>query len=137
MKTLTSSVARWVFAVPFIIFGLSHLLRPQALAPMVPVPGGVFWVYVTGIALIAGGLGIGTKVLGHWAGLGLAALMLTFVVTIHVPGLLHPGTRQMALIMMLKDLALGGGALTWAGVLSPAREKGRPPARPSAIESHA
>jgi putative oxidoreductase len=115
---LTTKVARGAFALPFAIFGLFHFVNANAMAGVVPVPGGVFWVYFTGAALVAGAAGIITGYLGKWAALGLAALMLTFVVTVHAPGLANPKMAQMATIGLLKDLALMGGALTWAGILN-------------------
>ena len=118
MKMLTTTVARVLFAVPFAVSGLFHFTNARAMAGVVPVPGGVFWVYFTGLALLAGSLGLVTKRLGQWAALGLALLMLTFVATIHVPHLADPEMAQMAMSGLLKDLGLSGGALTWAGILA-------------------
>jgi putative oxidoreductase len=115
--TLTTTVARAAFALPFAVFGLFHFLNAQAMAAVVPIPGGVLWVYLTGLALIAGSLGILTGKLGRLAALGLAALLLTFIVTVHLPGLGNPQMAQMATMGLLKDVSLLGGALTWAGVL--------------------
>ncbi len=60
MGALTSTVARYVFAIPFGIFGLLHLMGGQNMAGMVPswIPGGVFWVYLTGLALMAAAVSI-------------------------------------------------------------------------------
>src|SRR5258708_24216225 len=90
MKTLTTTLGRVLFALPFAIFGLSHFFEARAMAGYVPVPGGVFWVYFTGLALIAGSIGILTKIMGKWAALGLAALLATFILTIHLPHLGNP-----------------------------------------------
>ena len=116
LDVLTTHVARGAFALPFVIFGLLHFVGAQGMAAMVPIPGGVFWIYFTGAALVAGGLGILLNKLGQWAALGLAALLLTFVLGVHVPGLSNPAMHQIALISLLKDVALIGGALTWAGL---------------------
>lgn len=117
LELLTGKVARGAFALPFAVFGLFHFLNASAMAAMVPVPGGVFWIYFTGAALIAGSIGILTGILGRWAALGLSALLATFIVAVHVPGLSHPQMQQMATMGLLKDLSLLGGALTWAGLL--------------------
>ena len=45
MKLLTTTVARYVFAIPFGIFGLFHFMNASQMAGMVPLPGGVVWVY--------------------------------------------------------------------------------------------
>ena len=114
---LTGKAARIAFALPFAVFGLFHFLNASAMAGMVPVPGGVFWIYFTGAALIAGSLGIMTGILGRLAALGLAALLGTFILAIHIPGLSNPQMQQMAMMGLLKDVSLLGGALTWAGLL--------------------
>ena len=113
----TSKVARVLFALPFAIFGLFHFLNASAMAGMVPVPGGVFWIYFTGAALIAGSIGIITGILGRLAALGLSALLVTFIFGIHLPGLSNPEMQQGAMMGLLKDVSLLGGALTWAGLL--------------------
>ncbi|HWB78132.1 MAG TPA: hypothetical protein VG755_24375, partial [Nannocystaceae bacterium] len=79
------------------------------------LPGGVFWVYLTGAALIAGGVGLWTRRFAVPAALGLALLMATFVLTVHIPGLGDPATSQYSTIALLKDLALAGGLLAFAG----------------------
>lgn len=114
---VTSKVARVLFALPFAVFGLFHFLNASAMAGMVPVPGGVFWIYFTGAALIAGSIGIITGILGRLAALGLAALLVTFILGVHLPGLSNPAMQQGAMMGLLKDVSLLGGALTWAGLL--------------------
>ena len=49
MKTLTGVIARVMYGVPMILFGIHHLMKGGILAGVVPsyVPGGVFWVYFT------------------------------------------------------------------------------------------
>ncbi len=115
---LTRTVARVLFALPFIASGIVHFVSGPKMAAAVPVPGGLFWVYFVGAALLAAGIGIMTRWLGMWAALGLAVLLVTFIVTIHLPGLSNPAMRQMALSGLIKDTALLGGALTWAGMLA-------------------
>lgn len=58
MQMLTSTVARILFALPFLVFGLMHFVGADSMAGMVPVPGGVFWVYLTGVAMVAAAVAI-------------------------------------------------------------------------------
>jgi len=118
MQNRLSTVGRIVFALPFLLFGASHFLKGEAKAAVVPIPGGVFWVYLTGAAMIAASLGIMTKILGKWAALGLALLMAIFVVFVHVPELSSSQMEEMATMNLLKDIALCGAALSWAGILA-------------------
>ncbi|NQV42272.1 MAG: DoxX family membrane protein [Candidatus Marinimicrobia bacterium] len=113
MKNL-KSIGRYLFAVPFGIFGLMHLMSANDMAGMVPsfVPGGVFWVYVTGLALIAAAVSFAIQKHTYLAALLTAALMLVFVFTVHLPGLI--GGNMLAMGGLLKDLGLAGAALMLA-----------------------
>jgi uncharacterized membrane protein YphA (DoxX/SURF4 family) len=113
-----TTTGRIFFAVPFGVFGVSHFVNANEMAAHVPLPGGLFWIYFTGLALVAGALGILTGILGRWAALGLAALMLVFVFAVHLPGIRDPARAPLAVMSLLKDLALAGGALTWAGIFA-------------------
>jgi putative oxidoreductase len=121
MNALTTSVARILFAVPFAVFGLLHLMSANNMAGMVPswIPGGVFWVYLIGLALIAAAISIIMQKKAKLASLLLAALLAIFILTIHLPGIIG-AANDMAMMMsmsgFLKDLGLAGGALTYAGI---------------------
>ena len=123
MKVLTTTIARILFALPFGIFGMLHFMGAKDMAGMVPIPGGVIWVYITGTALLAASIAIIANKMGKFASLGLALLLLTFIVTIHIPGLGNEATMQMSMTSLLKDMALMGGALTYAGLLNGSKQK--------------
>ena len=115
MKALTGTVAKIIYAIPMILFGVFHFMMAESMTGMVPsfVPGGVFWVYLTGVALIAAGVAIVINKMARLAALLLAVLLLIFVLTIHLPGAI--AGEQMAMSSMLKDIALMAGALLIAG----------------------
>ena len=110
------NVGRIIFAAPFAIFGMMHFMAAGDMAGMVPawVPGGVLWVYVTGMALVAAAISIIAKKQIYLASVLLAVLLGVFVMTIHLPALL--GGNQMAMSSLLKDMSLAGGALLIAGL---------------------
>ena len=112
MKTLTNLVARILYGAPFAVFGFFHLTNGKAMAGMVPVPGGIFWIYFTGFAMIAAALAIITTKFAKLASLLLALLLLIYIVFIHIPHL----PDQMAMMGLLKDASLMGGALAFAGI---------------------
>ncbi len=119
MKLLTTTVARYVFAIPFGIFGLLHFMNGSEMAGMVPsfIPGGVFWVYLVGVALLAACISIIIQKHTRWACLLLALLLIIFVLTMHLPGVIGAADDMaMAASMssLLKDTALAGGALILA-----------------------
>lgn len=117
LAALTGPVARALLGIPFLLFGAMHFVGGEAMAAFVPswVPGGgLFWVYATGVALMAGGAGLWTKKLAVPAALGLALLMVTFAVTVHLPLLGDEAMGKLAMVGFLKDLALAGGLLAFA-----------------------
>ncbi len=65
----------WILGPVYAAFGVVHLLATQAFLPIMPpwVPAPVLVIQLTGLAEIAGGLGLLVPRLRPWAGLGLAA----------------------------------------------------------------
>jgi putative oxidoreductase len=116
MKTLTA-LGRFIFAIPFIIFGLNHFMHAPEMAGMVlknwPIAEGL--VYIVGLALILAGVSIIINVKARLASLLLALLLFIFIVTLHLPSLLHGNSSS--LVSLLKDMALMGASLTYAGIL--------------------
>lgn len=116
LDTLTGPVARVLFALPFFVFGINHFAVPGQLAGVVPafVPGAgsFFWVYLTGAIFLATSVAMMANRLVRTAGILLAAMLLTFVFTVHLPALIGGGEGAgMAMTNLLKDAALAGGAL--------------------------
>ena len=109
-----SKIGKYLYAIPMVIFGLFHFLNASAMAGMVPIPGGIFWIYLTGLSLILAGISIIIQKLDEWSSFLLAVMLLVFVLTIHLPGILAGGEMaQMYMTNLLKDLALAGGALIY------------------------
>lgn len=109
-------VGRFLYAVPIGVFGVLHFMNSEMMAGMVPIPGGVFWVYVTGIALLAAAVSI---LIGKHAVLAtrlLGVLLLSFAITIHLMALL--GGDQAAMSQLLKDTSMAGGAFILSGIFA-------------------
>ncbi|MBL8034595.1 MAG: DoxX family protein [Leptospiraceae bacterium] len=112
-------IGRILFSLPMIGFGLGHLTSAANMAAMVPawLPGGVFWVYLTGVALVAAGIAIIINKLTFQAALGLSVLVMTFALTVHLPGMLKGEgmAKMMSMVALYKDIAISGAALYIAG----------------------
>ena len=110
-QIIPNGFLRVLFAIPFAVFGIMHLMNATAMQGMVPayVPGGVIWIYVTGVLLIAGAIGFILNKSVQMAGYVLGALMLIFILSIHLPAALSGNQNSMA--SLLKDFALMAGAL--------------------------
>ena len=57
----------------------------------------------------------------------MVALLSVFVFTLHIPAIKSGANRQMAIMNLLKDISLIGGALTYAAIFSSIQKK---PAKP-------
>jgi uncharacterized membrane protein len=112
MKVLTDTVSRFLFAIPMLVFGLFHFMNAEVMAQMAPF-GGVYIVYLTGIALIAAAVGIAIKKKAALACLLLGVFLLLTALTVHIPAM---QSNEMAMSQVLKDVALAGAAFFMSGV---------------------
>jgi putative oxidoreductase len=112
------SLGRWFFALPFSLFGLLHLLEGETMAQLVVpsyLPFKVFWVYFTGIGLIAAAISMLLGKLDKLATTLLAIFLLLMVFMLHIPNAMSGGeAARLALSTLLKDISLAGGAMMYA-----------------------
>jgi len=104
-------LGRPLFAAVFAIFGLLHLAMGGNMTGAVPAwaPGpAIFWVYFTGVAMVAAAASLFTGKQEKLASALLGVLLLIFALTIQLPMVL--GGDQMAMPSLLKDIALAGAA---------------------------
>ena len=120
MKFLTGGFARILYAIPFVVFGINHFINASAMQGIIPsfLPVKIFWVYLTGVTLIAAGVAIITKIHIKLAALLLALQIALFILFIHLPMVFKAATRDMAMISLLKDISLAAGALIISGMAS-------------------
>ncbi|MEZ4986550.1 MAG: hypothetical protein R2795_16195 [Saprospiraceae bacterium] len=109
-------LGKYLFAIPFAIFGLFHFMGADGMAGMVPVPGGVVWVYLTGIGLLAATVAILIGKMDKLATFLLGIMMLSFALLIHFKGFMSQDPAASA--SFLKDIALAGASWLYAGHLS-------------------
>ena len=107
------------FAVPLAVFGLQHFVLFNTVKFGVPdwIPGRFFWALIVGAALIATCLSFLADIKAGLAALLVGIMLFLFVLLIYVPNLLKNPHDRFALTMPLRDLALCGGALAYAGAL--------------------
>ena len=103
-----------MFALTFVMGGLLHLTGPEFTASMVPAFFGApyFWVYFTGLAQIAFAI---SALIGKWdqlAAILLAAMMLVFIASIHIPNAL--AGDFMGIISTMRDFGYAGAAVLYA-----------------------
>ena len=111
------ATGRWLFAVPFGIFGFLHFIGAEGLAEhTMPdfVPAKTLVIYLTGAALIVASIAMLIGKTDRPAALGLAAFLVLSALVIHLPKAMSEPQIGPASVMLFKDLALAGGALIYA-----------------------
>ena len=109
-----------LYALVIGFFGVNHFLNGTGFQNSIPgfIPYHIFWVYLTGAALIAAAISFLTGKKTRLAGLFLFVFLIIVVLTIHLPALLRAdGTPviSIALTNLVKDTGLAGAALMIAG----------------------
>jgi len=109
-----------LYALVIAFFGVNHFLNGTGFQNTIPafIPYHIFWVYLTGAALIAAAISFLTGRYTRIAGLFLAAFLVIIVLTIHLPAVLHSEGSpivSIALTNLVKDTGLAGGAFMIAG----------------------
>jgi uncharacterized membrane protein len=82
-----SVACRGVIAVAMIVFGVDHFLGLRFIASLLPgwIPWHVFWVAFFGVVFIAGGVGIGLRILERWSWAAIGLMFAIWVITLHIP----------------------------------------------------
>lgn len=112
MKKL-AVLGRILFALPFGVMGVNHFLMTKIFTEQIKtsfIADGAFTIMITGVLLIIASVSLILNKFVKTACIWLAALLLIFILTIHVPGLFQ-ANWELALIQLLKDTGLMGGAI--------------------------
>ena len=106
-------IGRILFAMIFMGSGIGHLTDESSAqyAEAKGLPSPKLMAQISGVALLAGGLGIIFGVLMDQALLGMAVLVLIMAFTMHAFWKEGPETRQMEMSMFMKNLSITGGAV--------------------------
>ncbi len=110
------TIGRISFALPLIVFGAEHFVVTKSLQSLVPawMPAPLFWTYLVGAALIAGGLSLATTIQMRLAAALVASLMFLFVALIWAPNLLAKPTERLLWIVCCRELMFAAGAAVLA-----------------------
>jgi uncharacterized membrane protein len=115
----TIAPARYAFAISLLVFGIQHFIYYEYVSSVIPswIPGHLFWAYLTGVAHIAAGLSIATKVKARLAATLLGLMFGLWFLLLHIPRAvahLHEKNEWGSAIVAL---AMCGGSLLIAGSL--------------------
>ena len=114
-------VARWIFGICSIDFGLAHFIAIPIVAPMVPkwLPfGGAFWSVLTGIAFLLAGLAILSGIRDVLAARLLALMLLVFSLLVLTPSIFASPHNHVAWGANAYNLTAVGAAWIFADWLA-------------------
>lgn len=119
-ESLPSLVARLVFAFALLIFGVQHFQYLSFISALIPwwIPNHRGWVLFTGGVFLAAGLAFLLRFGSRVAAYGLALMFFGWLAVLHVPRIwAHPHSDD-EWASGFVVLALGGGSLVFAAVVS-------------------
>lgn len=113
-------IVQAAFGVPWLVFGAQHFLYVDFVAGLVPafLPARWFWVYLTGAAMIAGGVSLIVNVKARLAAALLGLMLLMFFLMIQVPKLIGGDSSSVNWTRVLQDFAIAAIGFMLAGILS-------------------
>jgi uncharacterized membrane protein YphA (DoxX/SURF4 family) len=83
-----AKIARVIFGVCLIYFGLAHHIALANTVSMVPAwlpPGQTFWAYATAAGHVAAGIAIISGIYARLAAMLLTAMFIVFAILVHAP----------------------------------------------------
>lgn len=115
---MIQKLGKWLFILPFAAFGLLHFGPLEFSLPYIPeyLPFPSFWVYFSGVCLMAFTLSALLKKLDGLSAFLLGIMLLLFVGMIHIPKAMEGDFLQV--IATFRDMAMAGAAFIYAGKMA-------------------
>ncbi len=109
-----------LFAAPLTAFAAEHFVFTQFMVPMIPawLPGGSFWIYFTGVALLLATVSILLNRKVRVSGTLLGIMIILFVVLIHIPRVIANPRDRVAWAVVVRDTCFATAALVLAATRS-------------------
>jgi uncharacterized membrane protein len=119
-NSIISRIGTIMYALVIGFFGVNHFLQGTGVQKQMPrfIPYSLFWVYLTGVLLVAAALAFLIGKYVKIAGLLLALFLILIVLTVHLPALSNvTGDEHVSIIVtnLVKDTGLAAAALIIAG----------------------
>jgi uncharacterized membrane protein len=105
-------LGRFFLAAFLILCGIEHFIYAEVVTSLVPswIPGGVFWTYFTGVALVAGGVGIIVPLTSRLAGALSGLMIFLWVLLLHIPRAVADLSNSNETTAVFEALAISGVA---------------------------
>ena len=113
-------IGRFCLGVFMILCGIEHFVFAEFVAPLVPawIPGHMFWTYFSGVALVAGGVGLILTMTARIAALLSGLMIFLWFVVLHIPRAVAAGHDRNEWTAVFEALAFSGIAFVLAGSMS-------------------
>ena len=109
-----TKIGKYLFALPLIIMGFMYLINAETMTAMVPITGGVAWIYVSGLVMLLAGVAI---LIGKKDAVATFLLALTFLINaflIDLPSVVEADwSNAFATNQLLKDILIAGAAFVY------------------------
>jgi hypothetical protein len=122
LATRLTHIGQLVFAFCALIWGGAHFIYMNLTAPLIPrwlPPSQVFWGYLTGVAFLAAGLAILTRIQARLAAILLTAMLAIFTLLVHIRILLTDHRTQFNWTELALNVTLLGAAWIVADSFAP------------------
>jgi len=105
-----------LFAAPLTAFAAEHFVFTSFMVPMIPswIPGRTFWIYFTGVALLATTVSIFLNRKVRLSGTLLGIMIFLFVVLLHIPRVIANPQDRVAWAVVVRDSCFATAALLLA-----------------------
>jgi uncharacterized membrane protein len=112
-----------LFGLFFVVGGIQHFIYVDFVTQLVPtwIPVPRFWAYFTGVALVAGGIGMNFRFTASSAAVSSGIMVFLWVLLLHIPRALAASHDPGETSAIFEALALSGTAFLIGGVGEQAR----------------
>lgn len=112
-----NKIGIYLFGLPWLVIGIQHFIYAPFVQTLVPafIPFKLFWVYLTGTAMIGAGLSIVLNLQMKLASRLLATMLLIFILLVHLPILMNGSSVLINWIRATQDTALMSTAIMLTG----------------------
>jgi uncharacterized membrane protein YphA (DoxX/SURF4 family) len=117
-----STIARVIFGICLIYFGLAHHFYLANTVSMVPAwlpPGQTFWAYATAVGHIAAGIALISGIYARLGAMLLTAMFIVFAILVHAPKVMTDSYNHFAWGENAVNFALIGSAWVIAASIPP------------------
>ena len=106
-------IGKYLFAIPFIIFGILYLVNGHAMTSMILMTGNVIWIYVSGLIMLLAGVTILIGKKDAVATFLLGLMFLIFAAFVDFPALIEQEGNEAVSSLLLRDLVIAGAAFVY------------------------